>query len=52
MPDLVDPAMVWITRSALWTGIGVLAVSAIVLWAYYGGAVFFETIAAGLAACF
>jgi len=34
-------------------GIGLLAViAAVALWIYYGTAVFFETIAAGIAACF
>lgn len=33
-------------------GAGLAAAAAIVLWAYYGTAVFFETISAGLAACF
>jgi hypothetical protein len=39
----------------LWAGIaaaGVLVAATFGLWAYYGTAVFFETIAAGIAACF
>jgi hypothetical protein len=32
--------------------IGVMLAAAIVLWAHYGTAVFFETIRAGFAACF
>jgi hypothetical protein len=50
MPDRVIwrlPAIAW-----MGAGIGALAASAILLWAYYGSAVFFETIAAGLASCF
>jgi hypothetical protein len=42
-------------RPALWamTAFVVLLVGAtIALWAHYGAAVFLETIAAGLAACF
>jgi len=31
---------------------GVLIAAAVVLWAHYGTAVFFEMIAAGIAACF
>ena len=31
---------------------GVLFAAALVLWAHYGTAVFFEMIAAGIAACF
>ena len=31
---------------------GVLIAAALVLWAHYGTAVFFEIIAAGIAACF
>lgn len=31
---------------------GVLIAATLVLWAHYGTAVFFEIIAAGLAACF
>jgi len=40
-------------RPALWTGVaaGVVATATIALWAYYGTTVFFETIAAGIAAC-
>jgi hypothetical protein len=32
--------------------IAILLVATLVLWAYYGTAVFYEMIAAGLAACF
>jgi hypothetical protein len=31
---------------------GMLAATAVGLWVYYGGAVFYEMIVAGLAACF
>jgi hypothetical protein len=31
---------------------GMLVAAASALWAYYGGAVFYEMIVAGLAACF
>jgi hypothetical protein len=31
---------------------GVLLAGALVLWAYYGSAVFYEIILAGIAACF
>jgi hypothetical protein len=50
MPNRV----IWRLPAVAWTGAGVgaLAASAILLWAYYGSAVFFETIAAGLASCF
>jgi hypothetical protein len=33
-------------------GIGALSVAAVLLWAHYGSAVFFEMIIAGLASCF
>ena len=43
------------SRLALWLGLaaaGLLVGATIVLWAHYGTAVFFETIVAGIAACF
>ena len=43
------------SRLALWVGLaaaGLLVGATIVLWAHYGTAVFFETIVAGIAACF
>ena len=53
MPEaaLNSPLM---TRPFLLVGAvaGVLAAAALVLWAHYGTAVFFEMIAAGIAACF
>jgi len=53
MPDaaLNSPLM---TRPFLLVGAvaGVLMAAALVLWAHYGTAVFFEMIAAGISACF
>jgi hypothetical protein len=53
MPEdaLNSPLM---TRPFLLVGAvaGVLIAAALVLWAHYGTAVFFEMIAAGIAACF
>ena len=53
MPEaaLNSPLM---TRPFLLVGAvsGVLMAAALVLWAHYGTAVFFEMIAAGIAACF
>ncbi len=37
---------------ALAAFVGVLVAGTLVLWAHYGTAVFYEIIAAGLAACF
>jgi hypothetical protein len=44
----------FMTRPFLLVGVvsGVLIAAALVLWAHYGTAVFFEMIAAGIAACF
>jgi hypothetical protein len=41
-------------KPAVWAcvGFGALAAAAVLLWARYGSAVFFEVIAAGLASCF
>jgi len=42
------------TRGLVWgTGVlvGALVAAGVTLWAYFGGAVFFEMIAAGIAAC-
>ncbi len=42
-------------RPAVWASagiVGALAAVTALLWAYYGSAVFFETIMAGLAFCF
>jgi hypothetical protein len=43
-----------VSRPALLAGgvAGALVAATLVLWVYYGTAVFFETIAAGIAACF
>jgi len=46
-PHRRSPA-VW----ALAAVVGLLVVAALGLWAYYGTAVFFEVLSAGLAACF
>jgi hypothetical protein len=43
------------SRLVLWVGLaaaGLLVGATIVLWVHYGTAVFFETIVAGIAACF
>jgi hypothetical protein len=54
MPDRVSPATPRLMRPAAWAaaGAGALAAAAVLLWAHYGGAVFFEMIAAGIASCF
>jgi hypothetical protein len=42
-------------RPAVWAGagiVGALAGGSALLWTHYGGAVFFETIMAGLSFCF
>jgi hypothetical protein len=41
-------------RPVIWLGAlsGLLAAAALVLWAHYGTAVFFEMVRAGWAACF
>jgi hypothetical protein len=54
MPDSVlsSPARLRPAAVAGVVAAGVVATATIVLWAYYGTAVFFETIAAGIAACF
>jgi hypothetical protein len=46
--------IVWPIRPAVWVGAGitVLAAAGVLLWDRYGGAVFFEMIAAGIASCF
>jgi hypothetical protein len=47
-PRRIAPAIVWGAA-----GLGtVLLLGALVLWFHYGTAVFFEMIAAGIAACF
>jgi len=51
MPEPPPPRV----RPALWAvggAVGVVAAAAILLWSYYGSAVFYETVMAGLAFCF
>ena len=54
MPDAAIDAPRSVSRPALLAGgvAGVLVAATLVLWVHYGTAVFFETIAAGIAACF
>jgi len=55
MPDIVSPPL-RLTSRPLMLGAavvaGMLLAAAVALWAYYGSAVFYEMILAGLAACF
>jgi hypothetical protein len=52
MPDFVAPRLQ--PRALILTGAVIVALLAgtVLLWAHYGATVFFETIRAGLAACF
>lgn len=54
MPDVTVQAPRFASRPFLLTGaVGVVLIAATLgLWAHYGTAVFFEVIAAGIAACF
>jgi hypothetical protein len=54
MPDATIDVVRSVSRPVLVAGgiAGVLVAATLVLWAHYGTAVFFETIAAGIAACF
>jgi hypothetical protein len=54
MSTRVISATSWRVRTAVWAsaGVGALAFVTVLLWARYGGAVFFEMIAAGFASCF
>jgi hypothetical protein len=54
MPDRAVSVTPWRVQPAVWAGasIGALAAAAVLLWAHYGSAVFFEMIVAGLASCF
>ena len=55
MPDRAISSMPWRVPPAVWAGAaiaGALAAGAVLLWAHYGSAVFFEMIVAGLAFCF
>jgi multidrug transporter EmrE-like cation transporter len=47
MPTRFGPT-IWVGLGA----VGVLMAGTVLLWAHYGSAVFFEMIAAGIAACF
>lgn len=54
LPDSTSPTAPAVSR-ALLAAVGVaglLVASTLVLWAHYGSAVFYEMIAAGIAACF
>jgi hypothetical protein len=54
MPDIVTASTAWVSRP--WLAVaaagGVLLAATVALWAHYGTAVFYEMIAAGIAACF
>jgi hypothetical protein len=55
MPRRVISATPWRIQPAIWAGAGVGALAtaaAVLLWDRYGGAVFFEMVASGLASCF
>ena len=54
MPDRTVVATPWRVQPVVWAGagIGALSVAAVLLWAHYGSAVFFEVIVAGLMSCF
>lgn len=54
MPEVAADAPSLLLRPFLLVGVVSLALIAatLVLWAHYGTAVFFEMIAAGIAACF
>ena len=54
MPDAAVHSPRFASRPALLVGAvcGVLIAATLLLWAHYGTAVFFEIIAAGIAACF
>ena len=55
MPEIVSPSVRVAPRPLMLDGAvvaGMLAAAALALWAYYGSTVFYEMIAAGIAACF
>ncbi len=54
MPDAIVHSPRFASRPALLVSAlcGALIAATLVLWAHYGTAVFFEIIAAGIAACF
>jgi hypothetical protein len=55
MPEIVADQPRFATRAvtlALAAFVGILIAATLALWAHYGTAVFYEIIAAGIAACF
>jgi hypothetical protein len=54
MPDRASSATSSRVQPVMWAGagIGALSAAAVLLWAHYGSAVFFEMIVAGFASCF
>jgi hypothetical protein len=54
MPDAASASMRSVSRALLIAAaaMGILVGAALVLWARYGTAVFYEMILAGIAACF
>ena len=52
MPALADAPLTSRPLLVLATIAGLLVAATLALWAHYGTAVFFEIIAAGIAACF
>jgi hypothetical protein len=54
MPDIASPLRAPARPLVLAAAVvaGMLLAAAVGLWVYYGSAVFYEMIAAGLAACF
>ena len=54
MPDTVSEATPLLSRPLLiiTAAAGILVAGTVALWAHYGTAVFYEMIAAGIAACF
>jgi multidrug transporter EmrE-like cation transporter len=55
MPDTAISTMPMRLRPAVWVGAGIVGLmlgGTTLLWAHLGSTVFFEMIAAGLAACF
>jgi len=52
MPALANAALISRPMLGLAVLAGGLVAATLVLWAHYGTAVFFEIIAAGIAACF
>ena len=52
MPAMADSSMTSRPLLAVAAVAGILVAGTVALWAHYGTAVFFEIIAAGIAACF